>query len=156
MNGTTKEKTKAEAPAVVWREIEKTEHKTQIQEILGMLLDYDEKSGRMREYKEPELHYLRRAIACGNPAELRFFARDLGDFLYYVVGQLDAGSGLVATGWVHEDGIRVERIEHANLKNHPVHTIECFTDSFEAAPVLSSMDTVPEWTRGLFEIEVEE
>ena len=120
------------AEAVVWKEI--VDRKREFQEMLRLLLLFDERSGRYLEYNEPELHFMRKAAAVADPGLLRIYIRELRPCVYYVVAELQVGGGRLATSYVHEDGIRLEREERREDAEHPVHRITCLSDLFEAGP----------------------
>lgn len=105
--------------------------KSDFQEIVRMLVEFDEKSGRFGKGNFPDGHYLRKAAGIADLDDVRFFARDLGGYVFYVVVELKTHSSFCVTSWIHEDGIRVEREEYANDKAHPVHGIVCLSDIFE-------------------------
>lgn len=115
--------------ASTWREL--VRRKEEFLKIVQLLVDFDEKTGRYARYKDTETHYMRRAIASADPEKVRIFLRELGGFVYSIVAEVQSAGGLVATAWVHEDGIRQER-EGAE-KKHPVHHIVCVTDLYESA-----------------------
>jgi hypothetical protein len=119
-----------ETADVIWKEV--VDCKGEFQNILRMLILFDEQSGRYREYGEPELHYMRKAISIADPDLLRIYLRDLGAYVYYVVVELSIGGGRLATAYVHEDGIRLEREQRTDESGHPVHGIVCLSDLFEA------------------------
>ncbi len=118
---------KLKSGAVVFREL--TERKEDFLKIVQLLVEFDEKTGRYLKYKDPETHYMRRAVAACSPDHVRVFLRHLGGFIYAVVAEVRSAGGLTATAWVHEDGIRQERdgLDGA----HPVHGIVCVTDLYE-------------------------
>lgn len=124
-----------ETEAIVWKEI--VDRKGEFQEMLRLLLHFDERSGRYRDYSEPELHFMRKAVAVADPGGLRIYIRNLGARVYYVVVELQMGGGRMATAYVHEDGIRLEREERADDLQHPVHQITCLSDLYEAGPATS-------------------
>ena len=121
-----------EAETIVWKEI--VSRKPEFQEMLRLLLHFDERSGRYREYSEPELHFMRKSAAVADPGGLRIYLRDLGGRAYYVVLELQLGGGRLATAYVHEDGIVLEREERADEPEHAVHSVICLTDLFVAGP----------------------
>ncbi|MBI3395032.1 MAG: hypothetical protein HY042_04285 [Spirochaetia bacterium] len=110
-----------------WREIIK--RKEEFQKIVGLLVEFDERTGRYQSYGDPEAHFMRKAVSVCRPDDLRVFAKNLGNYVYYVVTELVGSGGHVATGWIHEDGIRAEREGAAS--GHPVHRIICLTDLFQ-------------------------
>lgn len=123
--------------AGAWREL--CERKRDFQDIMRLLIDYDERTGRFERYDGSELHYLRKTIALCREADLRIYLRSLGAFVYCVVGELRTAGARVATAWVHEDGIRAER-EVWTDPEHPVHGITCLTDLFQAASRALNLD----------------
>lgn len=118
--------------APLWKEI--VDRKDEFQQMLKLLLAFDEHSGRCRDYREPELHYMRRAVAVADPSLLRIYLRELGRCVYYIVTELHSGGGRLATAYVHEDGIRQEREQFGDEPEHPVHGIVCLSDLYEAGP----------------------
>ena len=118
---------------IVWKEI--IDRKREFQEMLALLLFCDERSGRLREYGEPELHYLRKAAVVADPNCMRIYLRELSPRIYYVVIEMSTGGGRMATAYVHEDGIRSERREHGGHPEHPVHTVVCLSDLFDDDPL---------------------
>jgi hypothetical protein len=121
-----------ETETIVWKEI--VDSKKEFQEMLRLLLHFDERSGRYREYSEPELHFMRKSAAVADPGRLRIYLRDLGARVYYVVVELQLGGGRMATAYVHEDGISLERAERRDDPAHPVHQVTCLTDLYAAGP----------------------
>lgn len=109
-----------------WRELVKK--KDEFLKIVQLLVDFDEKTGRYARYRDTETHFMRRAIACADPEKVRIFLKHLGGFVYSIVAEVHSPGGLVATAWVHEDGIRQER--EGAQKEHPVHSIVCVSDLF--------------------------
>lgn len=111
-----------------WREV--TSRKEEFQKIVGLLIEFDERTGRYQRYGDPESHYMRKAVARAQPDDLRIFVQNLGGFLYYVVVELASAGGRVSTGWLHEDGIKAERSTHP--EDHPVQRIVCLSDLVDA------------------------
>ncbi|MEQ9363562.1 MAG: hypothetical protein RIF32_04930 [Leptospirales bacterium] len=107
---------------------EVVEQKEKFQEILRLLVYFDERCGRVKEYEEPELHYMRKIVATCDPGRLRVFVRHLGAHVYYIVAEVHLAGGTLATGYVHEDGIAAERIARASDPAHPVHTVDALSD----------------------------
>jgi hypothetical protein len=103
--------------------------KTEFQEMMRLLVDYDERTGRFHRYDGAELHYLRKTAALAPPDKLRVYLRQVEPFVYAVVVELATDGARVATAWIHEDGIRAER-EVWTDPDHPVHGIVCMTDLF--------------------------
>ncbi len=121
--------TEADEDSGPWMEL--VSRKEDFQEILRLLVDFDERTDRYNRYGEPEMHYLRRALAAARPENLRVYFCDMGAFMYYIVAELHNGGSHLATGWVHEDGIYVERDNHRD-RRHPVHEIVCVTDLYRS------------------------
>ncbi len=113
-----------------WREL--LGRKDDFQAIVRLLTEFDERTGRFRRFSDPETHYMRRALAVCDSECLRVFVRSLGGFVYQVAVELRGRAGSVATGWVHEDGIRAERETFSGEARHPVHSITCLTDLYES------------------------
>lgn len=103
------------------------------QKIVALLTSFDERTGRHLRYNDQETHFARVALAKCREENVRFFIRDLGGYVYSVIGHIESNGTVLSTGWVHEDGIRQEREEYSADKDHPVHSIECLTDFFERA-----------------------
>ena len=112
-----------------WREIRLGKEK--FQEIVKLLVEFDERSGRHSYAPLKECHFMRKAIALAEPEGLRILVRSYPGFLYYVAAELSNDQGMVTTCWVHEDGIKSERGDHDSEPDHPVHGILCLTDLFE-------------------------
>ena len=123
-----------------WNELQ--ECKYEFQKIVNLLVEFDEKTGRYRRYPDRETHFMRKAISVGDTDCMRIFLQHLGGFVYHVVVELSIKGGQVCTGWVHEDGIRVERDEFQESKTHPVHSILCMTDLYEKNSMPLSDDPV--------------
>ncbi len=111
-----------------WYEI--VDRKDDFQEILQLLVQFDENTGRYRR-RDPQNHFLRKACAVAPVECLRIFVQRLDQSVYYLVLRLDSPGGHEVTGYIHEDGIYQER--NTAPADHPVHTIPCLTDLFEAA-----------------------
>lgn len=112
-----------------WREL--VGRREEFQAIVRLLTEFDERTGRFRRFGDPETHYMRRALCVCDCEQLRVFFRALGGYVYRVAVELRGRCGSVATGWVHEDGIRGERETFAHESGHPVHGIVCLTDLYE-------------------------
>lgn len=121
-----------------WREIK--EGKQKFQEIVRILVDFDERTGRHEYQPLKECHYMRKAIALGQQENLRILACSYPSSLYYVAAELKNNQGQVATCWVHEDGIQSERQERRDEPDHPVHNIPCMTDLFEKNAELAATE----------------
>lgn len=115
--------------------------KTDFQEMMRLLVDYDERTGRFHRYDGAELHYLRKTAALAPPDKLRVYLRQVQPFVYAVVVELATDGARVATAWIHEDGIRAER-EVWTDPEHPVHRIVCMTDLFttDTTPIALTLD----------------
>ena len=112
-----------------WREL--ISAREEFREILTLLTEFDEKTGRYRRFDHPETHFMRKALSLADPEALRIFLRPLGGFVYHVAAEYSSPAGQVITSWVHEDGIRAEREEFRDRHDHPVHKIRCLTDFIE-------------------------
>lgn len=112
--------------ASAWKEL--VRRKEDFLKIVQLLVDFDEKTGRYARYRDTETHFMRRAVAAADPERVRIFLKHLGGFVYSIVAEVQSPGGLVATAWIHEDGIRQER--EGAPKEHPVHSIVCVTDLF--------------------------
>lgn len=119
--------TNGKYPKSAWQEI--TGGKEELQKIIMLLVEFDERTGRFKRYGDQESHWMRKAAGVCSPDELRVFVRDLGSWLYQVTVRIRSGSGHLQTTWLHEDGIRAER-ETLGVE-HPVQTIVCLTDLFQ-------------------------
>lgn len=126
----------------VWKELGEA-RKNDLLTILRLLVEFDERSGRAAASSEPELHWLRKAMACALDAEVRFFLKPVGGFVFYVVAELSASGGRAATSWVHEDGVQAEREIWAG-RQHPVHGILCLTDLYARYSQPVPLDLEPE------------
>ncbi len=144
---------RANAPPKAWRKL--TERMEEFQEILKLLVEFDERTHRHRRQKQPELHHMRRALAVGRPKDLEVFIRYLGGSMFFVAAKLTASGGQVASGWLHEDGIYEERQQFADNPDHPVHMIRCMSDLFaahtETAPNSEVEARIPVQCRELLE-----
>ncbi|MBE7436899.1 MAG: hypothetical protein HS115_00475 [Spirochaetales bacterium] len=107
-----------------WLEIE--EGKKEFIKIVDLLVRFDEKTHRHQQYAHPEMHWMRRAIVAASTEDLRVFINPLSEWLYYIVVELKAQGHFLATAWMHEDGIFMERREAP--ADHPVHQITCMHD----------------------------
>lgn len=104
------------------------------QEILRLLVRYDEQTGRLEKNPELETHYMRRAVCHARAEDLTVLLGRLEEGLYYVAVRVDARGGLLRTAWLHEDDIFLER--KVAEAGHPVHGMVCMTDLFlEAEPI---------------------
>lgn len=112
-----------------WREL--VSRKEEFLKIVQLLVDFDEKTGRYTRYRDQETHFMRRAVACADQERVRIFLKHLGGYVYSIVAEVSSPGGVVATAWVHEDGIKQEREGADSL--HPVHNIVCVSDLFEKA-----------------------
>ncbi|HBS07150.1 MAG TPA: hypothetical protein DEA96_19410 [Leptospiraceae bacterium] len=112
-----------------WREIQKG--KESFQEIVKMLVEFDERTGRHSYAPLKECHYMRKAISVGDPENLLVMACAYPSHLYYVTARLSNQQGKVTTCWVHEDGVAAERLDRKEEESHPVHQIVCLTDIFQ-------------------------
>ncbi|MEQ8351646.1 MAG: hypothetical protein RH862_09190 [Leptospiraceae bacterium] len=123
---------------IEWREIE--QGKENFQEIIKMLVEFDERTGRHSYAPLQECHFMRKAISVGNPENLRILVCAYPSNLYYVAARLQNEQGRVTTCWVHEDGVAAERADRRNEPEHPVHQILCMSDIFSKNPVLPRQD----------------
>jgi len=132
----------------MWREI--LERKEEFQKILQLLVDFDERTGRYLRYVDNETHWMRKAIAASSPENIRVLLRHQGGYIYTIVAQIQTDSGIVASAYVHEDGIMIEREQ--NPDEHPVKRIVCMTDLFErSSKELANHDGLNSFTIGLIE-----
>ena len=111
----------------------------EMQSIVRLLTDFDERTGRYTRYNNPETHYMRVSLSRCAPENVTFYIKDLGGYVYSVIGFISSEAGTLATAWVHEDGIRKERDDADS--NHPVHNIKCVTDLFAGSADLD--ESVP-------------
>ncbi|MBU41655.1 MAG: hypothetical protein CMN76_00430 [Spirochaetaceae bacterium] len=121
-----------------WKEIK--EGKEKFQEIIKMLVDFDERTGRHGYAPLKECHYMRKAIAVGEPSHIRILACSYPAFLYYVAAELSNDQGHVTTCWVHEDGVKAERKDRQDEPDHPVHGVLCMSDLFEQNAEIGAED----------------
>jgi len=131
-------KTTVQEPPPPWAVL--TQDLEEFQAITRLLVEFDEKTGRYGRFRDPETHYMRKALSTGDPDLLRVFLRHLGGFIYHVVVEYTGPGGLVITAWVHEDGIRTERDRFYSRKSHPVHSIRCLTDLHETCCLLNDRE----------------
>ncbi len=122
-----------------WMEL--TGRKEEFRNIVRLLLDFDEKTGRYARYGDPETHYMRKAVAQSSDEKARVFLKELGGFVYHVVVEVRSSGGLVSTGWIHEDGIRSERESYCEDLSHPVHGIVCLSDLYQSSCRKISLDS---------------
>lgn len=115
------------------RKVTKREDVEAFQKIVGLLVEFDERTGRYQKYGDPENHFMRKAISVADPGSVAFDVKDLGEFVYHVNALYMNDGNECKTAWIHEDGIRAERV--AVKADHPVHKIVCVTDIFERSPV---------------------
>ena len=108
-----------------WRELIKDRQEFQF--ILRLLVEQEERESFTNLNW---LFYTRRALCVCNPNIVRFFLRDLGGYLFHVVAQLETVEAKLATSWLHEDGIQLERDAYFTVKDHPVHKILCLNDLY--------------------------
>ena len=120
------------------RWVEIVERKKEFQDILKLLVEFDERTGRHQRYSDPESHYMRKACVVASAESLKIMARRIDEFVFYIVVRLECASGHEITGWVHEDGIAAERVTASPA--HPVHRIVCLTDLFSGAVPVSIGD----------------
>ncbi len=111
-----------------WKELLK--RKEQFQEMVAMLVDFDERTGRHRRFGEPEQHFFRKAVVSADPNDLRIFMQKIRGYVYYVVVELRTPGGFCATSWLHEDGVQLERDQMLDEPDHPVHGVDCLSDFF--------------------------
>ena len=99
-----------------------------LQSILQILLDYDERSGSLEVIGSMALHFMRRSVGICRSESLRVFALSLGGNVFYLVAEVMLRGGYLATSWIHEDGIYTERRERRHEPEHAVHSVLCLTD----------------------------
>lgn len=124
---------------------ELTGRKNEFQEILRLLVEFDERTGRYRRATQPELHLMRKALVAAEAKDLKIFVRALGGFVYHVTVSLQVQSGRLTTSWVHEDGIRSERDVFREEGAHPVHNIVCLTDLYQTDAVTVPAEQIGDW-----------
>ncbi|MBI39218.1 MAG: hypothetical protein CMF59_18375 [Leptospiraceae bacterium] len=112
-----------------WRDI--VRGKESFQEIVKMLVEFDERTGRHSYAPLKECHFMRKAISVAEPENLRILACSYPSHLFYVAARLSNQQGKLTTCWVHEDGVAAERKDRRDEPDHPVHQIVCMTDLFE-------------------------
>lgn len=121
-----------------WREL--TRDKGGFQSIVALLVDFDERTGRVEREKRQTDHLIRRSICQAPVDRLRIFINNRDGFIYPVLIFLETGSSTVVARWVLEDGIRMEREELKGVPDHPVHRVLCVPDLYDLAiPVFSGM-----------------
>ncbi|MBL8020251.1 MAG: hypothetical protein JNM27_11345 [Leptospirales bacterium] len=134
-----------------WRFL--TLRRDEFSRILQLLVDFDESTGRAKRYRDPETHYMRRAIAVANPDQSRIFLRRIARDVFSIVAETKSDSGIVVTSLILEDGIHAERA--TKPAEHPVHQIICTSDLFqrdcESIEPLSDLNPVTK--RLLYEVE---
>ncbi len=122
----------AEKKTDQWFEL--TSRKDEFQNILRLLVDFDEKTGRYKNYGGEEQHWLRKSASrVTDLNELRVFIKNIGSSIYMVVVEASVNNGVAVTAWIHEDGIHSEREQFQDNPDHPVHGIVCLTDLFKQA-----------------------
>lgn len=111
----------------------KTENgKKEFQKIVALLVEYDERTGRIRKSDNNGIvaHHLRKAASVADINNIEVTLTKKEGYIYTVtVSQRDSVSSFT-TSWTHEDGIAEERIELKGKPDHPVHTIVCLSDLF--------------------------
>jgi len=131
----------------MWVEI--TERKQEFRQILKLLVEFDERTGRHARYSDPETHCMRKAISAADPDRTRILLNHLGGFVYNVVAQVETSVGLAISAYVHEDGIKAERA--AQAENHPIQKIVCMTDLYEDCKNLESREHLNPFTVNLLD-----
>jgi len=116
-----------EQPEPCWMELR--DGQAEMQKIIHLLVDFDERTGRFKRFEDQSSHWMRKAVSVCNPKDLRIFAKRTAEWVYLVSVHALTNAGSVRTSWVHEDGIRMER--DSAPADHPVHTIVCLTDLVE-------------------------
>lgn len=108
------------------------------QSIIGLLTNFDSKTGRWRKYSNPETHFMRRAISLANPDDLIVLIKKIDTYTYRIVVRYVSDHATLSIAWTLEDGIAHERSEYADL-NHPVHGITCLTDIYDSDESLGAL-----------------
>ena len=125
-----------------------------LQKIVALLTSFDEKTGRYTPYNDPETHYARVALAKVTEENARFFIKDLGGFVYSVIGVIEGKSCILATAWVHaKEAPQYTEIRREDVEGHPVHSIECMTDFCERSAKVHA-DHIPGIVLNLMEERV--
>lgn len=114
--------------------ITKPEQVKDLQAIVKVLTDFDEKTGRSHSYLD--LHYARKVISeCTDITALKFIVETKSiaettnrSFVYDVTAKLDLPGLKIITSWIHEDGIAQEKEQYKDNPKHPVHRITSLTD----------------------------
>lgn len=122
------------------------------QDMVRLLVDFDNKTGRWRRYGDPEIHYMRAAIGECDPNGLRALVvpEEQRDHVYSVIAQFRGPGGCAITEWTHEDSIMQDRCRAD--PEHPVHQIPCLTDMYKRATPLSDLHGLEQETfRRLFQ-----
>ena len=119
-----------EKKQLVYRQISEADC-DELQKITKLLVEFDERTGRYKHYKEQANHYARKAIA--EAGSVNFIVSHIDNFVYSIIAEIKTSGCHIVTAWIHEDGIRVERIEQADNKQHPVHNLVCVSDLFDRA-----------------------
>ncbi len=109
-----------------WRELE-SHHKT-FQKILQLLVQNEKIS---KTNKNLCLFYMRQSICHCQPDQIRFYFRDLKNYLFHVVAEISVPGGEMATAWLHEDGIQAERDRQHHDAVNPVHHLFCLQDLYK-------------------------
>jgi len=122
-----------ESPEAVWRPpegwVELKDGKDEMQRIVSLLVEFDEKTGRVNRYRDKASHWMRKAVAVCDPGDLTLYVKHSLDWSYCVTAHINSNAGIVKTSWVHEDGIRAERATAS--PEHAVHKIVCLSDLVE-------------------------
>lgn len=127
-----------------WRQL--VSRKIDFFAIMQVLLDYDERSGRVGRVVPPALHHLRRTLAVCPSRSVSIYLRALGGYRYEVLLWHSSEWGQAATAWIHEDAICVERAEYLDQKEHPIHKIVCLSDLYHKhSKRLKTWDCEVEW-----------
>lgn len=98
------------------------------QDIVRILTNYDDVTGRYLSFPDRISHQARKRVAMAEPNNVRVRVTDLGNFVYEVIATVRLDSSKITARWVHEDGIRLERGMQVMSPAHPVHSIKCLTD----------------------------
>lgn len=137
-----------------WQELK--EKKNEFQSMTKLLLEFDERSGRLKYRSNQSLHYIRKAISICEPELLQVWLRHQAAYIYEVIVFGMENQSMYSTSWLHEDGIWIERQRYQSQPNHPVHDIVCLTDLYLSSCEPVHIDTIDNWVLGQMDFFCEE
>jgi len=113
-----------------WRRLLSNAHQ-EFQNILSIILEFDEKTGKDTEYLDSDRYLIRKALTRAEPETLNIYVQlQPGEtYTYHVVCESKGIGYYIATSWIHEDGIRYER-DRCD-EDHPVFNLVCLSDLYK-------------------------